>query len=791
MAEALKSANSARPGSLDKPVPGAQANADIADILSQFDAHSIAPPAEAAPTGGDEVSAIADQFGGAPQATSAPSAPTADQFAPEPGFAEANKNQFGDFVTRLQTGLAANDNEKLATLQRKFGPENAVVKDDKIYFRKAKGEKFRRLDPATLEIVNDLIPDFAREFVTEAAMLPGEAAGAAVAGPAGATVGRVASVPAANDFANSVAQAAGVPQDQGRSTTGEDLVGMGAEAALPLIGRSVWTQIAKRLPGTEAYAAAKAAGEREIVALSAQSKKVAESVDRLAQEGLSAKINGEALGIPGANVSLMGHQLHPDSPIAQNFAAQAAKDPRFQNAQMQLAEDWGSLFENTMKEISRSNMPGPYKPEVLAEKVTNAAGDIVRAEGQEIGRFKATAIANAKNKRTPLDPETTGEIRQLLLDFGFKPGKAKTPVVTKRPFENPILGETQSLYGNNTDVRQTWRRPNNMNMQIKSGLSSAGEAQAVVNSLDSLAKNLDRGYTVQELDSLRNIVGATGERLRQTKAGSQLSALSGRLRDTFRNVVGANLNDDVEAQAFNDAMDKFGVLKGNVNTLKNALDSESSAKAIVSSIFTGKENLQKIKAIKSLSPESFASLKEEWVNQQLSDFASRENKTGFKAGQFLDTLNKKYGSDFTREVLDDGPGPNSRTVKDLLTVLERIDVGHKAVKVDDMSEKAKSGAVNAAIGVFANAKLKTMTGASNFLNAVTGRGRDHVLNQILTRDGIEKYVANYPGKIDKTAVTQNLKDLLANSRLVQAADVGGRAARATLKQQLQDRTQGD
>jgi len=243
--EKQETANSARPSSLPSPVPKEEA-----------------PVAEPPNAQGFAV-------GSAPweKAESAAAPIADDQFAPEPGFVQANVEQLPNVVTRIQAGLAANDTEKLGFLKNKFGQENATVKNGKLYFRKSADEKFKKLDPDTLELINDIIPDFSREIVTEAAMLPAEIGTAvglsAIPGGtfAGAAMGRVASTPMANAFADSVAQIANIPQDPNRDKRTENAVGMAVEAVAPSVGKVIVGAVAKRLPGTAAYKAAKEAGE--------------------------------------------------------------------------------------------------------------------------------------------------------------------------------------------------------------------------------------------------------------------------------------------------------------------------------------------------------------------------------------------------------------------------------------------------------------------------------------------------------------------------------------------------
>lgn len=791
----MASPYAAKPTSLSKPVPNAQEEDDIESVLSQFSfskqpamSADSTQASEAAPVEAEEdVDQVVNQVLGqvSPmQAQGAQTAPVTAEIEPEPSFMEANAKQFQDFTTRIQAGLAANDNEKLGMLRNKFGNKNVLVKNGDIYFRKEEKGKFRRLDPDTLELVNDLIPDFAREIVTEAALLPGEVAGAMVSGgnPAGAIAGRVLSTPLAGQAADKVAGMAGVPRDEGRSRLAENAIAMTGEAVLPVVGK----QILKRLPGTAAYQAAKQAGEREIVALTKQSQAVANAIDALESEGRVATIRGEMIGIPEANVPLMGHHLNPDSPKLQRFANIAKSDPRFINAENQLAQDWGELLNNTLTEIGRRGSPGPYKPEVLASKVVNAVDDVRKAEGQAIDAYKAKAMAALKNQKQPLPPEIAQQVTGIMRELGFSPKQVKTESILRRSVPD-LAGGAQDAYKKNFQQKLVWKAPKDLRPYVgKYGLTSVDQVRSVVNTVSELSKGLDGGFRIQDLERMRNITGDLSNTLYGTRAGAEVSSLARGLRNSFRDTITRGLDNEVDQKAFANAMDEFSALQGNLQVLKGALNENASSKAIVSTFFNGKENLEKIKAIKKVSPESFANLKSEFVNQMLVDYASRETKSGVKSTAFLDAMNKKYGDQFLKEVLNDGgPGPNLDTVKNILKVTERIDIMSKGRSADVMSEEQKKGLMNIAIGLFADVKFKTVNGITSMFQR---GGEDNAILQIMTRDGIEKYVSNYPGKINKKDVVSTLNNVLAHSKVFGALDeplVKRAAKRTAIDQGLQ------
>jgi hypothetical protein len=759
MANALKTANSARPGSLKTPVPGKTAQTSADDFLASFDAPEMAAPSAESPTSADS---FVDSVGADPLMENARDLSgdtanvSADQFAPEPSFAQANADQLQNFTTRIQTGLAANDTEKLGFLQNKFGKENAVVKGGNIYFRRNKDEKLKRLDPDTLELINDIIPDFAREIVTEAAMLPGEVAGSFAAGPGGAIAGRAATAPFANMAADKVAEFAGVPQDETRSKLIENTLSSGSELLLPIVGK----QIIKRIPGTQAYLNAKKAGEKELVALTKQNQEVLQAATEMESIGRAATIDGQSIGIPGANVSLMGHHISPETPHFKQIADFAASNPKFINAQNQLAEGWGDSARNVLQEIAQRNSKGPVAPERLGETIINAVDSVKQAEGKAIGNYRTKAMAKLKNGRQALPPEVDSHIEILMGDLGF----------TRKTRTTEVFNKTSGSYNK---VNQTVLiPPKDMRPLVgKLGLTSEGEIRSVVNALGELNKMNDpisnvaaqRGVRLTDLERARNTIGALSDRLRGTQAGGELGKLSGGLRTHYRDVIASGLDSVDEKQTFNAVMDDYSELMGNVTQLKAVLKDNASAKAVVSSVFTGKENLNKVKALKSIAPEEFPALKEEWINQMLTEYSSRSSSTGLKSGAFLDSLDKKYGKQFVKEVLDDGPGANSETLRKILTVTERLESQMKGVKVDQLSDQRKQGIMNTVIGLAANIKFKSINGITGILRG--SKNKDSALLEIMSRDGIDRYIAKYPGKIDSAAVRKNLSDMLAQHKL--------------------------
>ena len=209
-------------------------------------------------------------------------------------------------------------------------------------------------------------------------------------------------------------------------------------------------------------------------------------------------------------------------------------------------------------------------------------------------------------------------------------------------------------------------------------------------------------------------------------------------------MIEAGLPNDLDKKLFNDAMDEFGLKRSVMDDLAGVLDREVSTKALVNHFFKGGAAPERISALKTVlgtdSPQ-WGALKEEFVNQMLLKHASTKSATGFNSSAMLADIKKNYGENFVREVLDQGTGPNYETLKNLLTVGERIEATQRGLRVGQESEKLKQGLMEGTFGVLANASFRVLNGMRKVIGA-TG-DKESALMEILNRDGYQKYLSNY------------------------------------------------
>jgi len=810
---AVKGQPAPKPGSLEAPVPGAEAQDQVSSFLSSFDAPrmpasepSAMPDPQATPAG--TADAFLSQFDpqGGTEMPQEPQRPGAEQFAEEPGFVQANLDQFNpkNFMDRLQAGLAANDREKVMFLQKKYGNENVAERNGKIYYRREKGEKLRPLDPGTLELIADIIPDFGREIVQEGAMLPAEAMGFAsgaamgtAGGPAapatipagaaaGAIAGRVAAVPAANAFADKVAEMAGVPQDPERNLRTENMIGMGAEAVLPVVGGKIVGAIAKKIPGSLAYKAAREAGEKEVVALSKQSKEVLAAADALEKEGL--------------NVGLTLNQVQPDSPKVLELAGKAKDNPEFLNKQMEFAEGYGEALRNTIGEIGRRfNPAGPVPEGQLASKLTNAVETLDRAEGKQIGAYRAQALSALKGQKQQLPAETSDLVTQTMREMGFQPKRVQLQSVTRAGSPGSVerMGALQQA---NKIERVKWVPPKDANeVAGRLGLKDASEARGLINVLNDYGQYISRGNEARlpDVERLITRLGPLSDRYRGTQAGAVLGKITGDLRTHRREMIKSVLGPE-DKVLFDRVMDDFGTLRKSREELTNVLRGDVTRKTIVNSFLTGKDALSRFRALQQITgPESaeIGALKEEMLNQFMIKHAA-DGKTRVNSGKFLSDLEKNYGRDFINEVFKTkGPGPNMDTVRNLLTVGKRIEEQQIRAGADVTNAQAGKAAADATMGLLANIKFKTLNGVAGLLRLNTGEKK--AVGELLNRDGWEKYVVGMKlSGPQKRTLAKNVEELMsiynsaraAKSKVNDVLDVGKdlmkRGARADIRNRL-------
>lgn len=773
-----RTANSAKPSSLSRPVPKAQ----IAQPTPQDAPEAI--PVGSAPWEQDE--------GAAPQ----PSGEIPpEQFAQEPGFMQANMEQFQNLGDRILYGLSANNTEALGKLQQKYGPENAVMKNDEIWFRKDPKKKLKRLDPDQFELFTDLIPDGARNIIMEATMLPAEIGmgmmGASV-GPGGAAVGasagRVASVPMATTVAEGVARQAGIPQDPNRDPSREAQIGMAIETAIPGIGGPLVRAVGKRIPGTMAYKAAKEAGKKEIVALSAQSREVAESAARLESQGEQNK--------------LMLHHLQPNSPQVKALADTAASTSKLANAELEVAQGLEAGIQNTLNYMGKMKNPkGPIPGGKIGANIKSVIDDLDQREAEEIGKWRNKALAESKNAKQQLPTETSQRVTQLMKELGFQPKRVTKKIIT-RPGSIDGAAARGISPAPQTIERVSWTPPLDIKaIEGRMGLTE-GQPRALINALTEYEKFLSRGNEARltDVEHLIKRMGPLSQKLRGTEGGAHLGKIVGELRQHRRQIIGNHLDKGgFEDVAYNTVMDDFSLIRQNVDELAKVMDGDMSNKAVIKYFFKEAKGPERIRALKKIlksDSHQFQAAREEFVMDMMVEYGNKADKlTRYNATAFLNDINRKYGKEFMQEVFDDPKVVQK--LKDQLTLAQRFEATTKGIKSNQMTkEQAKAGAdvlAGAAFGV----RFKYIGGLMRLLRL--DDGKENAAMELMNRDGFHKYIKDYKGQGDKSVIARNVEEMLmrynsaraAHKKTAEVLDIGKDITKRGIRAEVREESSRD
>lgn len=763
--QTMKTVNGQAPMTADPNAAPAQAQDPIDAALNQIDPVDSAlnafgqPPAQQGQQPQNEDQQLGSQF--APQPN--------DQYAPEPGFLKAQIDQFKGLTTRFQAGMAANDTEVMGLLKNKFGAENVRWKDGKAFYREDGKGAFKPLDPKQFEIFSDLIPDMGRAFVQEAVAAPAEALGGAAgfvgglatmgagSGPmaaAGAYAARIASAPAQIKIADGLAEMVGVPHDKNRDFLVESVIQGGLEAAAPVVGKLLTRStgfVSKYIPGTAARAVRLANKEADnVFVLSAKDKLIQQDALDLAESGLVQKIPGDQVGFPQADVVLSLTQLHPDHPVAQAAEKQLANNGRYQNAMRLHAEQWGEAVKDhigSIVQLAKNEGADLTEKEVaeapLGKTLVDAAQTFRDSEGKAIEQYKRMAVVNSKNARVPLTQDTRTQLADIAKGLGFKMRvDQEAGKITMLPPEN-----VNDILGN-------------------FGINDAGHARALVNVVDTLIKKSEngQGLKMSDINGVTNLVGSMNTTTR--RAGGEIAGkwgqFTGSLREYKNQSIMQYLPDQVTKDAFAQTNAKYGALREGVISLSDTINSDMSRQAVVKNLFNkGKENLGDVKAIKSLlataAPEQWEKLKGEWVEQLVLQHTNK-GPVGLNAGAMLKDVQQRYGKEFL-DVLYDGTGNKSEDLFKMLRVGDRLNqIKRPASQMPDAEKKNLIMDVGRTILA---SPYVAFNGALSMLGIA--KGKDSVLMDILTQDGVDKYITAMP-KRDRIVVSQKFKQLVNYAR---------------------------
>lgn len=103
--------------------------------------------------------------------------PNAGYSDPNAGIIDKAKQNLEAYWTRFKAGTALSEEGALSVWKKKYGDENVKTREGQIWFRRKKGDKFRKVDPETFELVGDTLLDGSGPIIEGAVSTALEAAG--------------------------------------------------------------------------------------------------------------------------------------------------------------------------------------------------------------------------------------------------------------------------------------------------------------------------------------------------------------------------------------------------------------------------------------------------------------------------------------------------------------------------------------------------------------------------------------------------------------------------------------
>lgn len=732
----LETPNSARPSALAEPVPGDIQQSEFDQFLSELPApEQMASPQQSA--------SEFDQFMNE-QANAPAPVPGQDFPVQEPssfmGINTDLKQQLDEVPMRVAAAVAGDPASVKLTLEKFVGPENVKQTKDDFYYRKPGEKGFKKLDPSTFEIVNDLYSDFYKEHLQTIGGIGGAAMGAP-AGPAGAFAGATLGVAGASAALKAGEDKLGVvrPQEADQSMggklkraamqTGEMLAEGAAFAATEGIGKKLGAMWAARR--------ARVSGMKQLAEIA--------PVDRL-QEGVKANLEtlqelknlGITQKIPGTDIEIPANQLLPHLSSVDKVAGSLAGDPAFEQAQKIAAENFGQTaldLVETAAGTTRGKLSAVVRSGVPLEKTLKASdinglfNQTRRAEGAVINEFRDKVRATAK--KTPLPAAQSAEVLQEIFSrLGVKSGK--------EGLEFPDSGTLAQLLGTDST-------------KVLNGFKA---------DLTKLADKLGKGgLTVDELLNFSQLIGNKNEAASNFSGNYKLAVgkLSSALRADSREAM-AMVLDPEDAKTYASKMQKFHSIAKSMSQLEGYLRDDiglnTFAKGLVNK---GKEGLANLKATREFllqeNPDMYRGLVGEFMEELALKHRNSATVTGYNpqgmrkelAGlgrEYLDTLFPKKG------------GVSADTVLRSFDLADQLQ--QSIVKgTDDQVRKSAQKAVSAL-----SAYHRGVNTAYAVLNFGTKNNR---LLKMLSSEGVESFLTEVPKK-ERGAMRETLNGILTLAR---------------------------
>lgn len=718
---------SARPSALAGPVP--EETSELDQILAS------APSAPEA----SELDSIMTE------ATQPPAETQAQDFPIEEPASVAGVNvdivqQLQDVPLRVAAAVANDPASIKLTLENIVGKDNVKQTEGGFYYRQPGQKGFRKLDPGTFEIVNDIYSDLYKEHLQTIGGVGGGITGAPL-GPAGIFAGGTLGVAGATAGLKAAESKLGVvrPQEADQSTkaqlgraakfTGEALMEGATFAATEGIGNKLgvmWAARRAKIQGIK-----KLAEVSPVDRLQESVKANLETLQEMRQLGITRKI-------PGTNIEATANQLLPHTKNVQELADSLAGDVQFEQAQKIAAENFGQTAldlveaaagttKGKLAAVVRSGVP--LEKTVKASDINGLFNQVRRAEGAVIAEFRNKVRATAK--KSPLPATKSAEvISEIFNRLGVKQG----PEGLEFPDANSMA---QLLGTDSTKVLNGFKRD-----------------------LTQLADKLNKGgLTIDELLEFSQLVGNKNEAAGNFSGNYKLAIgkLSSALRSDSREAMTMIL-DPEDAATYANKMQKFHSIAKSMTQLEDFLRDDIGMNTFVKGLINkGKEGLPNLKAAKEFLVKENPDMYRNIVGEFMEELALKHRNSATVTG-FNPTGMRKELAGLGREYLDELFPKKGKMSADI--VLRSFDLAEQLQKTivngtDDQLKKDAKRTISA---------LSTWHRGVNAVYTLAGLGaKNSRLLKLVSREGVEEFLTEVP-KAERAMMRETLNGILTMAR---------------------------
>lgn len=492
--------------------------------------------------------------------------------------------QIQEFPARLEASFAGNKKEEKIVLERRYGAENVKKQGDDFLIRK--GDKWKKFDSDSFEVLNDIIADGGRGIVEQAGtefgtatgvaaaglMAPATAGGSVLAAPAVVGASRMAGGAFGVSLADSIAENLyNIPRDPERSKTNEAITGAVVNATFGKVGDFVGSYFAKK--GAEK--ATRLMNESIDKSLEADIAVLREASDVLSDANLLTPIKT----VFGETTYLAENAIKDGAPDITFRAKVYADNPEVIRAK-------GELGMGVQKVITGINDKiAAVSNKFSGKDILNKVNNIEVAEAEMLVGFRDDFVDAAGDRLQPMS-KTQEALKTIEDSIGYTPGAKDAPKdAASRLLNKQFEKISNDLFNNNGSL----------------SASDLAENYKIINKISKDMGVWDKNFSDRTLQENAIVKLWTG------------------VRDDYSIAIKSNVGEKVlptniqglyKTKTYGQTLDRFSEIKNAKLDLKNLLiDSNSgeaniTAEALAHHLFSNKKTtLKDIDAAKLLFKE--------------------------------------------------------------------------------------------------------------------------------------------------------------------------------------------